>query len=266
MIYRQDKKLKSKLERFFIPFLTIILVVSLFLIVPSSLDRLAGTASSVFWAISGPESAISKNIEIYRLAFKQKFIITNENQSLKNLLANRDALLREYELIKQENDSLKKIFGRSGNKQLILAQVVARPNRSPYDTLIIDIGENLGIQSGNHVFANGDTLLGTVEKVYANTSIVSLFSTPGREFDARIGESYTSIKLIGRGGGSFEATLSKAIPIKEGDAVIAPTLERSILGYVTKVVEDPRDPFVEILVEAPVSFQSLRFVEIEKIK
>ena len=220
--------------------------------------------SSLYLSLSGPESAVVKNIDAYRVAFKENSELSNENEILKGKLSDRDSELKEYQLIEQENNALKEIFGRKGGRHLLLAQVLTRPSRSPYDTLVIDAGENLGVRSGSRVFANGDTLLGTVEKVYTDTSLVSLFSTPGQEFDARVGVNDTSVKLIGRGGGSFEGVLPKAIPVIEGDAVTAPALKRSILGYVVKVTEDPRDPFMEILVEAPVSFQSLRFVEIEK--
>ncbi|MEK7582018.1 MAG: rod shape-determining protein MreC [Patescibacteria group bacterium] len=263
MIYRRDKKIENKAEWLLIPFLIIALVFSFLFFVPSSLDRLAGKLSFLFLSLSGPESIVVKNIDAYRAAFKENSNLWAENEILKRELSDRDADLKEERLILQENDTLKEILDRKGKRQLLLAQVLTRPSRSPYDTLIVDAGVKLGVRPGSRVFANGNTLLGTVEKVYADTSLVSLFSTPRREFDARVGVNDTSIKLIGRGGGSFEGVLPKAIPVIEGDAVTAPALEHSVLGYVEKIIEDARDPFMVILVSAPVSFQSLRFVEIE---
>ena len=71
------------------------------------------------------------------------------------------------------------------------------------------------------------------------------------------------LKVSGQGGGSFEAALPAALVVNVGDAVMAPTLERTVIGYVEKILTDPRDPFVKILINSVVSLSSITEVQVE---
>ena len=61
--------------------------------------------------------------------------LEKEVQELRLKLLSKDLLLKE-------NKELKAILGRVSNQRAILATVLSRPNNSPYDTLIIDIGKD----------------------------------------------------------------------------------------------------------------------------
>ncbi|MEK7661952.1 MAG: rod shape-determining protein MreC [Patescibacteria group bacterium] len=263
MIYRHDKK-NNPAGKLFVLFIAVAAVLLFLFFVPQSARFTSSLVSAVFVAFAGPDSIPVKNIESYKALLSNKEDIIEKNKSIQFDLDEAEARLKEVEEIESENFALKEILGRKISRDITLARVIMRPSRSPYDTLLIDAGESGGIKIGSKVFANGNTLVGTVEAVYTNTALVSLFSTPGREFEARLGSEDISITLMGRGGGSFEAVVPRALPVSKGDSVVVPSLSRSIVGYVEAVVSDPRDPFAKIFILSPISISTLRFVEVEK--
>jgi len=265
MIYRRDNDKKFFSDKNLLILFIVVALTLLFLVaVPQSAKSIASALSSVFAVIAGPDSVPVKNIESFKAVLSDKETLIKKNLALEAKLGENETRIKEIEAIESENFSLKEILGRKKSADLIIARVMLRPNRSPYDTLLVDAGENAGVRTGSNVFALGDTLIGTVEAVYKDASLVSLFSTPGREFEARLGGEDISIKLTGRGGGSFEAVIPRAVLVSQGDSVVIPSLSRSVIGYVEATVSDPRDPFVKLFILSPVSFSTLRFVEIEK--
>ncbi len=248
---------------FVVPLLVFLLLLFWLIFSPSSAERLTGGLERITYGILGKESALSKNIEAYRALFKNKEALLKENEKIKQKLIPEGLLSKQIEGLEKENERLKALLGRKGGRALTLASVISKPNRSPYDTVIIDIGQDHNISLGSRVFVFGDILIGSVEKVYEKTALVSLFSTSGNEFETRIGEGWTPVIVSGRGGGSFEATVPRALGIKEGDEVIVPSLNRTVIGYVASVIADPRDPLEKVFITSPVSLYSLGEVGVE---
>jgi len=263
MIYRRDKN-NTPDEKLFPFFIAVAVILLFFIFIPQSARGLASLVSAAFAAAAGPDSTMVRNIASFKAILSGKEKLIEDNLALQAKLDENETRLKEAEAIESENFALKEILGRKNPGDLIIARVMLRPNRSPYDTLLVDAGESSGVKDGSKVFAHGDTLIGTVEEVYGDTSLVSLFSTPGREFEARLGGEDFSIKLVGRGAGSFEAVVPRALSVSQGDSVVVPALSRSVVGYVEATVSDPRDPFAKLFIVSPVSFSTLRFVEIEK--
>ena len=84
---------------------------------------------------------------------------------------------------------------------MILSAILAKPNQSPYDTLLIDAGSGQGIKTGDTVFALGDVPIGRVDVVYDNSAKVVLFSNPGEKTEAVISGKNTArtVRLIRSG-------------------------------------------------------------------
>lgn len=198
-------------------------------------------------------------------------------QSKKRLLAENELLkerLNEYEIqlllqsvILDENKQLKETLQRASDiladgEEFILAVILAKPNRSPYDTLVIDLGRNSDIQKGDYVFARGDILIGQVEEVFSRSSKVKLFSTPGEKVDIVISGEDIYTTLIGRGGGNFEMTLPRDVEIEEGTKVVLSGITPYLVATVGKINYDPRDTLQEILLTSPVNVQHLKFVQV----
>ena len=207
-------------------------------------NRITNTASSYGALVGSKESLQQKN-----------YALEKEIIELRLKLLSKDLLL-------QENKELKAVLGRLGEKKAVLAAVLSRPNSSPYDTLIIDIGKDKGIQKGDKVLVAGEVVFGIIQEVYAESSKVELYSSPGLVQNVLLGEGAISTTAKGKGAGNFEITLPRDVGVSLDDVVTIPDIEMTILGTVLYIEKDPNSPFQTILVKSPVNLSELRVVEV----
>ena len=161
---------------------------------------------------------------------KQKLI--EENEILSNELENmRVSVLRSI-AIEKENNLLKGELGRNPTRDMILSYVLPGPASSPYDTFVLDVGEDHGIEKGSEIHAEGGTIVGFIEGVYSHTSLAKLYSSPGMEIDIEILSHNIIARATGRGGGDFEIKLPKNVEIKNGTLIVKPGIERTVIGIV----------------------------------
>ncbi len=205
-------------------------------------EKVRGAASSLFSAVASKRS------------------LAEENRALREALHAAESAVIERDLLAEENRLLKESLGRADSTGLVLAAVLARPSVSPYDTLVLDAGEEEGILGGSLVLAEGNIAIGTVGVVSKRTSVVSLFSTPGRETNVFLGPENVAAVAVGKGGGNFAVRLPRGVEIAEGDAVVLPGVSTRVFAVVEKVVADPADPFHTILFKNPLNFEQIRFV------
>ena len=212
-----------------------------------------------------------------------------QNQDFLEKLKAEDARMANYDSVVSENASLKEILNRKDPQSvLILSDILAKPNQSLYDTLLIDTGTKDGVKTGDTVFAFGNIPIGHVSDVYPDTSKVILFTNPGETTEVVISpkinpatvsattdvtqttatastvpESKNAyVELIGRGGGNFEIDMPKDMVLNPGDQVILPGVKSYVIAIVEKIISDPRNPFNKALLESPVNITGLRFVEV----
>ena len=160
---------------------------------------------------------------------------------------------------------LKEILGRKTEKvSMILAAILAKPNQSPYDTLIIDIGTKEGIKTGSIVFALGNLPIGRVSLVYANSAKVTLFSSPGEQMAVIVSGNGAVMNLVGRGGGNFEMIIPTGFNLLKGNEVVLPGITPYVIGIVQTILSDPRDSLQKALLTSPVNVQELKFVEVQQ--
>ena len=201
------------------------------------------------------------NIGIYFYSKKSLFL---QNESLKSKLYKETAKIANYNSILAENLKIKEILGRKNeNRHIILAGILSKPNQSPYDTLIIDIGARQGLQKGNVVFALGNVPIGTIAEAYSNSSKVVLFSNAGEKTQAVVSGKDVFVEIVGRGGGNFEMVMPLDFTLTKGDQIVLPGVTPYVLGIVEIIISDPRDPFIKALLVSPVNAQGLKFVEVE---
>jgi cell shape-determining protein MreC len=190
--------------------------------------------------------------------FQQNAQLKEENFYFKNLLIN-------YSILEKENIQLKEILGRLASpNDYILANILAKPNSSPYDTLIIDIGSKNEVLDNNQVFASGDIPIGYISRVYENTSVVSLFTNPGQETEGFIEDSNVSITLTGRGGGNFEMLVPIELSIGKGTIIYLPAQKPLVVALVEEIISSPSDPYKKVILSSPVNVQNLKWVQIKK--
>lgn len=193
-------------------------------------------------------------------AFASKRSIVEENDLLRAENARLRAEVLDRELLKERIAVLEKTLGRAHDENRILANVLAGPPRSTYDTLVIDIGEDHTIATGDRVVYAGSGVVGSVAEVYAHTSKVKLFSFPGEEIAVLLGTSTMPITAEGRGMGNFEAHVPRESLVAEGDEVITP--DDLVIGIVGAVVRDDTLPYVRVLFSTPFNITEMRVVEV----
>lgn len=194
---------------------------------------------------------------------KGKQALIEENNILQEENRSLIAALYMMPVLQKENRELKEILGRRpSGKRLLLTRVLAQPNRSPYDILVVDKGEGDGIGIGDIATAYGNIALGAVERVYVSSSVVRLFSSPGEEIAAYIGEEGVPVSATGRGGGNFSVRVPKGISVNEGDPIVSDVALVPLLGIVGSVDATPSDSFQDILFQTPINIYTLKWVEI----
>ena len=276
MSYLLDKKSKIKKNK-----KVAIIVIAFIFLFYFRVGVLSG-ASTVVHFVFRPVLILGNNIGngfgSMGAYFNSKKLLTLENENLKAEILASGADRANYSAVVEENNKLKEILGRKGEKiNLILASILSKPNRSPYDTLIVDIGVKDGAYVGQKVFALGNIPIGKIAEIYESTSKVVLFSSPLEKTDvvvvgqpARNAEGITSaggntlMQLIGRGGGNFEMILPRDFIIEKGTEVVLPGITSQVVGVVETILSDPRDSYQKALLQSPVNIFQLKFVGVEK--
>lgn len=190
--------------------------------------------------------------------------LLRQNEELKRQLADASLRMATVNAVESENEELKAILGRASSTPYILAAVLKRPPYSLYDEYIIDIGRDQGLSTSSRVYAPGNVLIGRVADVFNQTSKVILFSSPNEQYQVLIGPAHIPATAVGRGGGQYQAQVSRDVKISEGDTVSSPSLNDRSFGIVTSVLSDPAEPFATVLFAPPVNIYELRWVLIQK--
>lgn len=197
------------------------------------------------------------------IVIQTKGKLEEENKGLKKQLSQINSQLLLSEFLLTENNELKKLLGRKDSEQkFILANVLAKPNLSPYDSLILDIGNNYDIKVGNKVVVDNSIVIGEIESVFSNTAKVRLYSFPNETLNVAVGFNKVIGNAKGKGGGNFEVKFPREVSVKKGDLVVLPEMTLSILGVVESISTSPEDPLQTILFRLPVNIFQLRWVQI----
>ena len=225
-----------------------------------------GSISQIFHSIGGPvwksQAGVTNLFGNIALSFKDKQELQEINKNLQEEINQLKLSSLSVELLRQENDELRGFLNRDDERELIAASILARPNRTLYDTFIIDVGRRDGVSSGARVFGLGDIAIGSVDVVFSRTSIISLYSTPGRLTKVLLGVELVVADAIGQGGGNFEIRIPRGVEILEGSVIFLPEFDGGVLGVVGKIIALPSDSFQRVLFSTPITIQSLRIVTV----
>ncbi len=160
-----------------------------------------------------------------------------------------------------ENNELRSLMG-SKTEERILSGVIARPPSVPYDLLVIDRGEEHGVQEGALVYHLNDHAIGLVSRVYRTSALVTLFTSAGTEFTVYLYGPDVYAYAYGEGGGVVRISLPQGIDVKEGDPVVLPSIHQGDVGVVDRVVSISTQPEQNAYLALPVSIQSIRSVRV----
>lgn len=261
MSYLLDKKVKQKksLKYFFIIFLFFIVLY----FSTGVFNFLGSITHFIFKPIINAGNNLGDNVNnlVDYFSSKKELAILYE-KSLADI-NNLNAKMANYNEILEENMSLKESLNRtSQDKNFLLSSILVKPNSSPYDTLIVDVGEKHGVKIGDLVFVFGNIPVGKIAEVYDKTSKVILFSNSKEGTEVSLDQVY--FKMIGRGGGNFEIDLPRDFEIEKGAEVVLPGITPYTVAIFEKIISDPRDSFARALFVSPVNIQEIKFVEIQR--
>lgn len=211
----------------------LLLLLALRLLAPDALLVLtspflrAGTHASVGVASAGSvfesKAALEQEIEQLRM---ENARLTTESQTL----------------AARVSDLTKLLGSRTEHGSGILAGIIARPPISPYDVLVVDAGTEEGVESGKLVFGAGGMPVGTVASASGQNARVLLFSAPGRETGAWVGDTRVPVTLIGKGSGAMVAQVARDAEIIVGAQVYVSGPGALPIGSVSEVITDPASP------------------------
>ncbi len=211
------------------------------------------------------ENVVISGVDNTKYVIRTKASVFNENENLKKENTELKLTMIDYQVLKNENNQLKELFGRvSSSSEFIISSILTRPNRSPYDTIIIDAGSEVGIAEGDRVYAGVDIPIGEISKVYPDASLVLLYSNPGQITEGLLDGSNASVELLGRGGGNFEMTIPLDLASDKGMSVVLPGIKSEILAVIDAVISVPTDPVKKVILHSPVNIQSLKWVQVKK--
>lgn len=258
--YQQNRASRTNLRRKTITILVLILILTALQFTHSN------PFSGMMHTLARPvlvakQKVVQKGAVYFSLLYDKRSLI-EENKMLQEKLAMLMHLQLKESLLREENIMLKTLLGRGEARHMVLATVLTRPNVSLYDTFIVDVGRTSSISKGDQVAVLGDFVIGTIEEVYRNSSLVTLFSAPGVKTNALIGPTKLLVIAEGRGGGNFEARLPHGIDIQKNDVIVLPNINTQVLGVVEEIIATPTGAFQTILFKNPINMAEVAFVQI----
>ena len=159
----------------------------------------------------------------------------------------------ELEILREENLRLKQALGRKEEfKDAVMANILSRPNKTLYDTFLLDVGMLDGIRVGDVFSYEKFNILGEIIRVDNKTSLARLFSSPDIESRVVVSDSIAT-NATGIGGGNFEIIMPKDITVSEGMSVRLEEFPGTKIGYIESIKLTDSDSFQRILVRNPVN-------------
>lgn len=230
----------KKKNRRILPWIFVLVV---FVLVASFLARIIQPLSQNVLGGFFKKSHLIKNTLSTDPYTRTKKSLLNEIESLKK--QNEELVLYSSngDQIRKENEELRAIFGRVGQPvHRVVADIVAKPNQSAYDTLLVHVDENNLVEKGMIVLSEPETILGVVDSKSKNNVIIDLFSKSGTETIGRLERNNQDITLIGRGGSNFIVEVPTELEVQAGDRVVYPSFNNVVLGVVKSISNDDRNP------------------------
>jgi rod shape-determining protein MreC len=176
-----------------------------------------------------------------------------------------------FELLKQENEELKRQLNYIGKKELktIGAQVIGKNIDPLGNTLVLDRGSESGISVNNAVIMGEGVFIGKIVRVENNTSVVRLINDNQSKIASTLINQDKSIGVV-EGGYGISIRMNY-IPqnetVKVGDIVITSGLEGDIptglmIGAIEAVEKEAYQPFQKAVITPSVDLTKIKQVSI----
>lgn len=186
-------------------------------------------------------------------------------------LQDKHVLEAQNKLLAEENKELKNQIGFLQEKQTeyVTANVLGKNTSSIEQSIIIDKGESSGIKIGHPVITGKGILVGKVEKIESDTSVVRLVNDNRSKVAATILNKEKSLGVV-EGGYGISMRMS-FIPRNEiisiGDDIVTSGLEVEmpnglLIGHVVAVENEAYQPFQQAVLSPVVDLGKLTIVTV----
>lgn len=232
------------------------------LIVLAAFDEPAGMIASLVGSpVKHMERWVNESSSALPTYIRDRASILERQRELERELAAVTGDRASASRLSRENEELRSLLS-AGTHERIAAGVIMRPNETPYDTLLIDRGSRDGIQKHAAVFGPDDVVLGTIAKVYPESALVTLVTTPGTVSTAYIYGPDIYTEAIGQGGGVLQVGVSQGVEINKGNLVVMPSIDPGIFGTISHVESSESSPEQYGYVTSPLSMREIRLVSV----
>lgn len=218
------------------------------------------TVAEPLWSGS---SFIVKPFGSIKNYFSLKGSLAKENSKLEEELKALRLRDVDYELLLKENETLKIRLGRNMGFNRTISRVLSKPPRSPYDTLIIDSGLLHNVNVGDMVFSSENILIGRVNEVTSNKSVVQLFSSGSISQESILLRTGASFTLIGSGGANFKIEVPKDTDVLWGDAFAYPGFSSSVMAIVYYIDTSSQGSFKTVYLRIPGNVFQIQWAYVE---
>lgn len=166
-----------------------------------------------------------------------------EIERLENMLAEKDALLRELTVSSSSHADT-----AHNDKARLVAYPLMHDVTKLYSTVLLSKGFKDGVDIGNVVTLRGDQVVCTIKEVYAQSSLCLLLSSSSVTTEGVTSSSSITLSLIGRGG-YYLANVARDTPVTVGEKVYLRSNPSLLIGTVKQVTNNNQDTSWHIFVE-----------------
>jgi cell shape-determining protein MreC len=241
-----------------VAFLGIGILLVLFYLVPKLVFGLVSTVVYPFelarlWVIESQDS-----LPFY---LRDRHTLIEQIESLEQQVAVSGGTENTLAKLKVENEQFR-LLCEAVPEERVIARVVGRPPKLPYDVIMLDRGSDHGVVTQSPVFVGSDQVIGYVSRVYNKTALVTLVSTAQFESMAYIMGPNIYTYARGVGGGMMRVVVPQGVPLAVGDTVILPAIDSGVYGTVAYIETSPTQPEQYGYVPMKQNLQSLQYVSI----
>lgn len=252
-----SRRISQTRQRVQIVLVTLLCVLSLFLL-PA---LLRSVASVIVAPVNITKDWFLESGSSFPQYLRNRKELLDDIARLESDLAATEGAQHTIASLTRENTELRSLLGYEGEER-ILAGVIGRPGKLPYDSLMLDQGSVDGVTEGAPVYIGDNTVIGIVKSVATQTSLVELITSP--KFKATVfivgPDIYTN--AVGVGGGQLRVGVPQGISLSEGDLVVLPSITSGIYGAISTVQSEATRPEQYGFVAPETPLASIRFVSV----
>lgn len=236
----------------------LVFLLILFYLVPK---LVFGVVSTVVYPFEVTRLWILESQDSLPFYLRDRHALIEQIESLKQQVAVSGGTENTLTKLKVENEQFR-LLCEAVPEERVIARVVGRPPKLPYDVIMLDRGSDHGVVVESPVFVGSDQVIGYVSRVYSKTALVTLVSTAQFESMAYIMGPNIYTYARGVGGGMLRVVVPQGVPLSVGDTVILPAIDSGVYGTVAYIETSPTQPEQYGYVPMQQNLQSLQYVSI----